>query len=114
MLDYIVAHGSLPEKEVRKYMRQLVTAVGHMHKAGVVHRFAHSLAALTGRDLKAENLLLDQDLNLKLIDFGLGNSCDGREALHTQCGSPAYTAPEVLGGKPYTEDVDIWSMCAVA
>jgi serine/threonine protein kinase len=38
VLDYIVAHGSLPEKEVRKYIRQLVQAVDHLHNTGVIHR----------------------------------------------------------------------------
>eukprot|EP00047_Mylnosiga_fluctuans_P014026 m.34765 g.34765 ORF g.34765 m.34765 type:complete len:686 (-) comp5263_c0_seq1:268-2325(-) len=99
VLDYIVAHGKLPEKEVRKYIRQLVSAVDSMHKSGVVHR-----------DLKAENLLLDDALNLKIIDFGLGNFCEDQAFLSTQCGSPAYTAPEVLGGKTYGPEVDIWSI----
>ena len=53
-----------------------------------------------------------------LIDFGLSNtmfaqSSDGhstREFLKTQCGSPAYAAPEILGHKPYGPEVDVWSM----
>jgi serine/threonine protein kinase len=43
-------------------------------------------------------------------DFGLSNSFEGGIALQTQCGSPAYTAPELLCGKPYGPEVDIWSM----
>ncbi len=38
VLDYIVAHGTLPEKEVRKYIRQLVSAVSHLHAANIIHR----------------------------------------------------------------------------
>lgn len=98
ILDYIVAHGTLPEKEVRKYIRQLVSAVDHLQANGVVHR-----------DLKAENVLLDEHLNVKVIDFGLSNKfCN--DPLATQCGSPAYTAPELLGGKSYGKEVDVWSM----
>eukprot|EP00051_Salpingoeca_urceolata_P013478 m.169274 g.169274 ORF g.169274 m.169274 type:complete len:825 (+) comp17802_c1_seq3:2413-4887(+) len=99
VLDYIVAHGALSEKDTRRYVRQLISAVNHLHKAGIIHR-----------DLKAENLLLDRNLDLKLIDFGLSNTLDGREFLMTQCGSPAYTAPELLGGKQYGPAVDIWSI----
>ncbi|EGD77012.1 CAMK/CAMKL protein kinase [Salpingoeca rosetta] len=99
VLDYIVAHGSLSEKEVRKYCRQMVQAIDHLHKADIVHR-----------DLKTENLLLDHNLNLKLVDFGLSNSIRDKTTLETMCGSPAYTAPELLGGKQYGKPVDIWSI----
>ena len=57
-----------------------------------------------------ENLLLDADRNLKLIDFGLSTSCAGVRQLSTQCGSPAYSAPELLAGKVYGKEVDVWSM----
>ena len=56
--------------------------------------------------------------HLSALDFGLSNtlfdsSPDGqstREHLKTQCGSPAYAAPEILGHKPYGPEVDVWSM----
>ncbi|EDQ91153.1 uncharacterized protein MONBRDRAFT_14904, partial [Monosiga brevicollis MX1] len=99
ILEYIVAHGPLNEKEARKYIRQMISAVDFMHQSKVVHR-----------DLKAENLLLDHDLNLKIVDLGLGNSIADKDFLRTQCGSPAYSAPELLGGKKYNEKVDIWSI----
>jgi len=62
------------------------------------------------RDLKAENLLLDKSLNLKVVDFGLANAMGPDGFLSTQCGSPAYSAPELLGGKKYDSKVDVWSM----
>lgn len=77
----------------------MVQAIDHLHKADVVHR-----------DLKTENLLLDHNLDLKLVDFGLSNSISGKTSLQTMCGSPAYTAPELLGGKHYGKPVDVWSM----
>ncbi|XP_058884698.1 hormonally up-regulated neu tumor-associated kinase homolog A-like isoform X2 [Acipenser ruthenus] len=92
----------LEEYEAQKYIRQLVMAVEHLHRAGVVHR-----------DLKIENLLLDEENNIKLIDFGLSN-CAGilgySDPFSTQCGSPAYAAPELLSRKKYSSKVDVWSI----
>ncbi|KAG9486190.1 hypothetical protein GDO78_008988 [Eleutherodactylus coqui] len=92
----------LEEHEARKYIRQLIQAVEHLHRAGVVHR-----------DLKIENLLLDENNNIKLIDFGLSN-CAGilgyTDPFSTQCGSPAYAAPELLARKKYGPKVDVWSI----
>lgn len=65
------------------------------------------------RDLKPENLLLDEDNNIKLIDFGLANSMRDGASLVTACGSPNYAAPEVISGTAYGgQEVDIWS-CGV-
>ncbi|XP_074839548.1 hormonally up-regulated neu tumor-associated kinase [Carettochelys insculpta] len=92
----------LEEHEARKYIRQLILAVEHLHRAGVVHR-----------DLKIENLLLDEDNNIKLIDFGLSNCADimgYSDPFSTQCGSPAYAAPELLARKKYGPKIDVWSI----
>ena len=62
------------------------------------------------RDLKPENLLLDEDNNIKLIDFGLANYMKDGASLTTACGSPNYAAPEVIAGLSYGgHEVDIWS-----
>ncbi|VDN90882.1 unnamed protein product [Brugia pahangi] len=102
MFDYIVKKERLEESEARHFFRQLVQAIAYVHSMGFAHR-----------DLKPENLLLTEDLQLKLIDFGLCAKpelglCD---FLHTCCGSPAYAAPELIQGLPYRgHQVDIWSM----
>lgn len=100
-----VAMGKLKEEDARKYFQQLISAVDFCHSRGVSHR-----------DLKPENLLLDEDENLKISDFGLSalpEQLRNDGLLHTQCGTPAYVAPEVLRKKGYDgAKADIWS-CGV-
>ncbi len=68
----------MDENETRKYIRQIVSAVDHMHHAHVIHR-----------DIKLQNFMLDQNDDIVIIDFGLSNSLDEKGFLTTQCGSPA-------------------------
>merc|ERR1740121_1510930 len=53
------------------------------------------------RDLKPENLLLDNEKNIKIVDFGLSNTFQEGGLLHTACGSPCYAAPEMIAGQWY-------------
>ena len=100
-----VAKGKLKEELARKYFQQLVSAIDFCHSRGVSHR-----------DLKPENLLLDDNEDLKVSDFGLSALPEqlwNDGLLHTQCGTPAYVAPEVLRKKGYDgAKADIWS-CGV-
>jgi serine/threonine protein kinase len=78
--------------------------------SGIEYSHAHKIAH---RDLKPENLLLDENNNIKIIDFGLANIMKDSSSLKTACGSPNYAAPEVISGKAYGGmEVDIWS-CGV-
>ncbi|XP_077504888.1 maternal embryonic leucine zipper kinase-like isoform X2 [Amblyomma americanum] len=102
LFDYIVEKERLSEEEARHFFRQIVSAVAYIHCQGYAHR-----------DLKPENLLLDENHNLKLIDFGLCAKPKGgmTTSLETCCGSPAYAAPELVTGVEYIGSmVDIWSM----
>ncbi|XP_070569133.1 MAP/microtubule affinity-regulating kinase 4-like [Ptychodera flava] len=115
IMGKVAGRKGMSEAEVRKYLRQVVSAVDHLHRAGIVHR-----------DLKVENLLLDEDGNIKIIDFGLSNCMrsprsaesgesyipnkTSQDVFVTQCGSPAYAAPELLSRKTYGTKVDVWSV----
>ncbi|XP_064403179.1 MAP/microtubule affinity-regulating kinase 3-like isoform X2 [Halichondria panicea] len=100
VFDYLVAHGRMKEKEARVKFRQIVSAVQYCHQKHVIHR-----------DLKAENLLLDSNMNIKIADFGFSNEFTPGSKLDTFCGSPPYAAPELFQGKKYDgPEVDVWSL----
>lgn len=99
LFEHIVSNSRLPESEASRFYNQLLTGIEYIHSQCIVHR-----------DLKPENLLLDSYYNLKLADFGLGNSYLQDELLNTACGSPCYAAPEMIAGKKYNGLMaDIWS-----
>lgn len=100
LFDYIVAHQRVKEKEARRLFRQLLSAVQYCH----VHWTCH-------RDLKPENVLLDENLDVKLVDFGFATIARPGHAMSTYCGSPAYAAPEMVTAQRYSgPEADIWSM----
>uniref|UniRef100_A0A8C8GKF1 non-specific serine/threonine protein kinase n=1 Tax=Oncorhynchus tshawytscha TaxID=74940 RepID=A0A8C8GKF1_ONCTS len=81
-------------------LQKIVSAVQYCHQKKIVHR-----------DLKAENLLLDADMNIKIADFGFSNEFTMGSKLDTFCGSPPYAAPELFQGKKYDgPEVDVWSL----
>lgn len=99
LFDYIVRHTRLSEKQACKFYLELISGIEYIHQSGVCHR-----------DLKPENLLLDYDLTLKIVDFGLSNMYEPAATLKTACGSPCYAAPEMIAGKRYHGlRTDIWS-----
>uniref|UniRef100_A0A8C1TU19 non-specific serine/threonine protein kinase n=1 Tax=Cyprinus carpio TaxID=7962 RepID=A0A8C1TU19_CYPCA len=103
IFDYLAKHGRLSEPEARRKFWQILSAVEYCHNRNIVHR-----------DLKAENLLLDGHMNIKIADFGFGNFFQSGKPLATWCGSPPYAAPEVFEGQQYEgPQLDIWSMGVV-
>lgn len=91
---------AVTEPEARYYMTQLLKGVHYLHKNRVIHR-----------DLKLGNIFLNDDMELKIGDFGLATKIefDG-ERKKTLCGTPNYIAPEVLCKKGHSYEVDIWSL----
>ncbi|KAJ8688389.1 hypothetical protein QAD02_024184 [Eretmocerus hayati] len=103
IFDHLVRNGRMTETEAKRVFRQIVYAVRYLHKRNVVHR-----------DLKAENLLLDADNNIKLADFGFSNEFKPGVLLSTWCGSPPYAAPEIFEGRQYDgPSADVWSLGVV-
>ncbi|KAJ5135673.1 Oligopeptide transporter OPT superfamily [Penicillium bovifimosum] len=99
MLDYIISHGKLKEKQARKFARQIASALDYCHRNSIVHR-----------DLKIENILISKTGDIKIIDFGLSNLFSPRSLLKTFCGSLYFAAPELLQARQYTgPEVDVWS-----
>ncbi|KAH7833884.1 hypothetical protein Vadar_010756 [Vaccinium darrowii] len=102
LLAEVKKAGRFSEDLSRRYFQQLISAVGYCHSRGIFHR-----------DLKSENILLDENRDLKLTDFGISAVTDQIQSdglLHTFCGTPAYLAPEILAKLGYDgAKVDIWS-----
>lgn len=103
IFDLIAKQRRLSEESAREKFWQIISAIEYCHKLSIVHR-----------DLKAENLLLDANLNIKIADFGFSNFYNKEDTLNTFCGSPPYAAPEVFEGKRYSgPEIDIWSLGVV-
>ncbi|XP_029007388.1 serine/threonine-protein kinase PLK1 isoform X1 [Betta splendens] len=91
---------AVTEPEARYYMTHLLNGVQYLHNNKVIHR-----------DLKLGNVFLNDDMEVKIGDFGLATKIefDG-ERKKTLCGTPNYIAPEVLCKKGHSYEVDIWSL----
>ncbi|KAF2313984.1 hypothetical protein GH714_021299 [Hevea brasiliensis] len=86
--NLIIANGVIPEAEARLLFTQLMRAVSHCHKCGVVHR-----------DIKPDNILLESRNTVKLADFGSAEVVMDGEMMNGVVGTPYYVAPEVLLGE---------------
>jgi len=102
LFDRIVEKEKYTEREARRVIRQLTEAMAYAHKKGIAHR-----------DLKPENVLLrdkNDDTSIKIADFGFAKIISEGELMKTPCGTPGYVAPEILSGKPYGLQADMWSL----
>lgn len=72
--------------------------MGHLHENNIAHR-----------DLKLANILINDNYDIKLADFGLSKEHGEVNMFMTMCGTPLTMAPEVLSRKSYTKKCDTWS-----
>ena len=82
LLDLLNKNGWLLESEARYYFQQLIDAIEYIHELGYSHR-----------DIKPDNILLDDDFNIKLIDFGFATKSSKSKSFR---GTPEYMLPEIL------------------
>lgn len=88
------------EMEARYFIQQIVRGCIYLHENKVIHR-----------DLKLANLFMNDDLEVKIGDFGLATRIDfDGERKKTLCGTPNYIAPEVLAKRGHSFEVDVWSL----
>ena len=87
------------EKEIKFYSVQLIHGLKYLHDSNIMHR-----------DLKLENMLLDENGYLKIVDFGVAEVLRHNQVAYDFTGTPAYFAPEILKGDGYNMAADWWAV----
>lgn len=97
------ASSRLPSYESKQIFEQIVEAVVYLHNNDICHR-----------DLKLQNILVDERISVKLIDFGFAIECKDKQKLKVFCGTYSYMAPELVSKIPYHgKATDVWSLGVV-
>ncbi|XP_023125317.1 serine/threonine-protein kinase PLK3 [Amphiprion ocellaris] len=97
------ARHTLTEPEVRYYLKQIISGLKYLHSRGILHR-----------DLKLGNFFVNENMELRLGDFGLAAKLETVEQRKkTICGTPNYLAPEVLNRQGHGTESDVWSLGCV-
>ena len=100
LYDYLLQTKRIPVSECKELFSQIAGAVYYAHSFNCVHR-----------DLKLENILLDENRNSKLTDFGFTRECMTRTVLETMCGTTIYMAPELIEKRAYDGfKIDVWAL----
>ena len=89
----------LKEKYCKKYLRQLSNALKYLLQNNIVHR-----------DLKPQNILMSNNNNIIITDFGFARKINEDLLFTTLCGSPMYMAPEIFNKQAYNNKSDLWSV----
>ena len=90
----------LDEIEVKRLYKALVEGINYCHTKNIVHR-----------DIKMENILIDDNKKVKIIDFGFSVISEPDKKLNIFCGTPSYMAPEIVSKINYKGlPADIWAL----
>lgn len=90
----------LDETEAKRIFKQILGALDYCHCRSIAHR-----------DIKLDNILLDEKNNVKIIDFGFSTMNSNDEKSRIFCGTPSYMAPEIVGRKDYYGmQADVWAL----
>ena len=100
---------ALPTEQAKFFIKQLAESLKYLHSAST------EKPSIVHRDLKLENIIVDNRNNLKLIDFGFAVQTFPGQNLKTCCGTPSYMAPEICQRKEYSGyATDIWALGVIA
>ena len=99
LLDLVREAGTLDTGTMRRLCGELVATLSYLHRKGICHR-----------DVKMENILFDEHMNVRLIDFGFATTIDSPDV---HCGSGQYLSPEMVRGEKSGFESDIWSLGVV-
>lgn len=98
--SFITNNKKIPEQAIAYILREIVKGLNFIHSRHRIHR-----------DLKCENIFIDQVGNIKIGDFGFSVQLTvERDERNTFAGSPFWIAPEILNNEPYGSSCDVWSL----
>ena len=90
----------MEEWEAKKILKSITNAISYLHCKQITHR-----------DIKLDNIMIDSNLDSKLIDFGFSICSGSNQKLKLFCGTPSYMSPEIASRREYLgPPTDIWSL----
>ena len=104
LYNYLNNNPNLNIKQIKNISKQIINGVSYFESLGIVHQ-----------DLKLENIMVkkcnnNNNINIKIIDFGLSIIMSNNEFTSGRVGTPNYMAPEIINGDEYNYKIDIWSL----
>lgn len=99
LFKIVQSKGRLSEKLIAFYSCQIALAMGYLHERKIAHR-----------DIKLDNILVENDGYIKIIDFGLSKTIGPNSVAKTTCGTSDYMAPEIFEDQPHSFTVDWWAL----